>query len=952
MSNIDDTLVPDRSCTKARDITLKQGTITKRSNFYYVSDLPNDVNPEVMTTCLDDNGNEIILAIASGVMYSSSNGINWTERKTGFNKNATPDIVPYSDYIYIFDGASYPYKFDGKDGESVTGMHRAKCGCVHEGRLLSAVLDRVYFTDLDGSTPTGIGNSFQVGREEKSQIIRMIPFLGYSIIFKQNSIWALYGTDPDTEFGIKCLSPNIGLADSRAIAVGLNSLIWVYKNRMYTFGDNLLPQRLGRPLIEQVMSLSQYMDETLKGVMDNVINPAVDAITLETGSGDWSATGAGSKNINWTVYGTSLKYLCSQLFTVDGTGTSTMPYSSGTSASAITGVVNGVTGLVPSGTNDVTAISGYTDPAYSDFDGATDIFTQKVGASFILTTGYQVDKVGYVIDLNDQPSFTAKITATVYANGTATNVPSGTALASGVTEWTYNRATDPERVALTTMFSSPFTASANSGYWIVFEASETQLFIKETGKYLDLDIRGSLDFGKTGTWGGYGIKRAPLGTETWVADTDHTGYSIALILYTSPVIPAGANWVSPIIDTKCSGADISWTSWDYVNSPQNLSGWFRSASASADVTGESWTYTPALDQSNDQYASKRFYQFKLDLLKYTPIRNIEIQVNDVNTPVTHHFISDVIDIGAVTKITNFYAEYSIVYGDAPIFSTRYATTEAGITGASWTVTTLGQELTVDPSNRYWQVQISLPTQQPLIYNSVLYSSASGTAFEVYGFGIQSKTNSASTQAYYGRYGGTDSQINGIYFDGRYLFNFTNVEDASAQNKNNIVLMLPERTFEPEIYKINSGAMATLKGKLYFGGSTTGAPANNIFEFALDYSTGYADQTGNATTGSVTGEWESIDYGIDFSDKIKHFREVNVTYLDSISGEFSISYKIDDASAWSTLKTITSGETSAIKTKRVRMPRNSVGRTIKLKVSGTKNFVVHAILIKSTVFDKR
>lgn len=222
----------------------------------------------------DDIFTKVLFAFSNGKIYSGADvDGTFTERKAGFNVNAIPTTltiqVSGNSIMYFFSGEDEVVKYDGngsyqfEDTSLNVNLGRIiESGLVHLDRAwyvskLSSFL--TYSTTLKPEDLTTDAGDIIVGQETDSIIRRIVLGAGEQLyVFKNNSIWGLYGRTPST-FELRQITSKYGLACKRGIYPVAGGFVFLneFDKELYFFAGT---EASITPLTEETIRLRNILD--------------------------------------------------------------------------------------------------------------------------------------------------------------------------------------------------------------------------------------------------------------------------------------------------------------------------------------------------------------------------------------------------------------------------------------------------------------------------------------------------------------------------------------------------------------------------------------------------------------------------------------------------------------------------------------------------------------------
>lgn len=222
----------------------------------------------------DDTFTKVLMAFSNGSIYTGSDvDGTFTERKAGFNVSSIPMQatmqVSGNSVMYFFSGFDEVVKYDGNGSyqfESTTlneDLGRViESACVHLDRMVYVTKNSSFLamsTTLKPEDLTTDAIDIIVGQETDSVIRRAVVGSNETLyVFKNNSIWQLYGRTTST-FELRKLTDKYGLAAKRGIYPVAGGFVFLneFDKELYFFGGT---ESSIQPLTEDNIRLREILD--------------------------------------------------------------------------------------------------------------------------------------------------------------------------------------------------------------------------------------------------------------------------------------------------------------------------------------------------------------------------------------------------------------------------------------------------------------------------------------------------------------------------------------------------------------------------------------------------------------------------------------------------------------------------------------------------------------------
>ena len=213
------------------------------------------------------------LCFSRGVIYyGDDTAKTLTSCQAGFNQYAFPSDmtiqVSENSILYFFDGDTTPYYYDGNG--SYTFYKSTLDSDITQGVVH---LDRGFYLHKNSSTvsysgsllPGTMEDEFIVGNDKDSVCVASVLGAEETLyIFKNNSIWQLYGRTPAT-FQVRQITNKYGLATRRAIYPVGSGFIFLdqFTKELYFFGGS---ESSIYSLTEKKINLRDIIDTTADSI--------------------------------------------------------------------------------------------------------------------------------------------------------------------------------------------------------------------------------------------------------------------------------------------------------------------------------------------------------------------------------------------------------------------------------------------------------------------------------------------------------------------------------------------------------------------------------------------------------------------------------------------------------------------------------------------------------------
>lgn len=237
----------------------------------------------------DGTFTKVLLAFSNGsIYYGNDVAGTFTSAKAGFNPNSIPmhATIQVSDnsIMYFYSGYDEIVKYDGNgsyDFEDTTlnaDLGRTiESAVVHLDRLWYVSANSsflAYSTTLEPEDLTTDAGDIIVGQETDSIIRRVVVGAGERLyVFKNQSIWELYGRTPST-FELRKITEKYGLATKRGIYPVGSGFVFLneFDKELYFFGGT--EGSIG-PLTEDTIRLRNILDTVQIDNLDMTVHDGI-----------------------------------------------------------------------------------------------------------------------------------------------------------------------------------------------------------------------------------------------------------------------------------------------------------------------------------------------------------------------------------------------------------------------------------------------------------------------------------------------------------------------------------------------------------------------------------------------------------------------------------------------------------------------------------------------------
>ena len=254
-------LIGNNQATAIKNITFKTpGALTKRTGQTKYNSTHIDANPiGGLYRYYKQDGAKITLCASGTCIYKGDDGTGtWTALEKGFQmsafqndafdvlvltSNLDVNFETWKDLCFITNGTETVMKYDGVLVDNITAAPLGKYVKAHKNRLfiagVAAYPNRLYFSDLGDETTYPVDNFIDI-RTNDGDWITGLAVQGDNLVnFKNNSIYTLYGSDPD-DFVLRNLYVSRGAISQRAITNWQNILIFASRDGVYVFDGSII----------------------------------------------------------------------------------------------------------------------------------------------------------------------------------------------------------------------------------------------------------------------------------------------------------------------------------------------------------------------------------------------------------------------------------------------------------------------------------------------------------------------------------------------------------------------------------------------------------------------------------------------------------------------------------------------------------------------------------------
>ncbi len=271
-------VLAERECPECLNVNFTGGAIEKRGGAVLVGTPPADVGAVTgLYRFYRSGGDKFTLATAGANLYQYNTVTGaWDILSGTLSAGAVPSWETWKDLCFLNNGVNFK-KYDGTTVSDVVNytdkthvtVHATRVApkglflCEHLNRLFvghvlndgdgTAAKSRVRFSELNDPEVWPSDNFVDVATDDGSAITGIVSRMGILYIFKENSIWALYGSTKNT-FSLVKVSPTVGCLIPGSLAVAGRAVLFWSRRGIEAFdGGNveLLSDRVS-PLLETV----------------------------------------------------------------------------------------------------------------------------------------------------------------------------------------------------------------------------------------------------------------------------------------------------------------------------------------------------------------------------------------------------------------------------------------------------------------------------------------------------------------------------------------------------------------------------------------------------------------------------------------------------------------------------------------------------------------------------
>ncbi len=242
LNTIDNTvLMSENQSPDMANMYLDETTgVTKRKGCELKSTLPSGKQARVMYNYKQIGGNDYIIATDCENIYHSTDGITWTLLLGNLDDNFVPQFETFENLLWITNGFNTVRTWDGTTILDKTFIPKGKLIKLHKSALWVASTDDdpsiVYFSDNLQDVTTSAAwsalNSIDVNSNDGERILAIYPFLNSLLVFKNKSIYVIRGDDY-TNFTLSKVSSYGGSVYPNTIAIWNNYLIFAAEEAIY-----------------------------------------------------------------------------------------------------------------------------------------------------------------------------------------------------------------------------------------------------------------------------------------------------------------------------------------------------------------------------------------------------------------------------------------------------------------------------------------------------------------------------------------------------------------------------------------------------------------------------------------------------------------------------------------------------------------------------------------------
>lgn len=242
--------------------------LSKRKGYFRITATPLDESPVTGIHVLNQkDGKRFILAQTVSGIWAINEGIGeYQNIKTGLHFNYPFRFAPFLNKGYFANGVDPLIEFDGQEFSENTKAPVGRFIEVKDNVMyISGDIQhpsRVYYSEIaDTDDWTGwdeITNHFEVLTDDGDSITGIVRQNGNLVIFKNNKIFVLYGTD-SSNYVLREMHSNIGCIAPGSIVNVLNNVFFLARDGIYIFDGvnvNLISHKI-RPLLSKILHIQK-----------------------------------------------------------------------------------------------------------------------------------------------------------------------------------------------------------------------------------------------------------------------------------------------------------------------------------------------------------------------------------------------------------------------------------------------------------------------------------------------------------------------------------------------------------------------------------------------------------------------------------------------------------------------------------------------------------------------
>jgi len=271
-------MIADNQCIDIKNFYFDQkGALSKRNGSKEYNTSAIDSNPilSLFRFYKSSGSFQEFLCLSGSTLYKGDDiGGTWTSIKTGLTAGKRCSFAVWGDLCYMWNGYDTPMQYDGTTVSDVSGSPpNGKYVVFRKDRLYVAGdpnnPNRIYFCDTGNPTSWSTGSNYIDIRSNDGDMITGILPLGDSlVIYKNNSVWMLAGTQT-SDFFLSMVLSKVGCMAPGTLVEYHNIHIFLHRLGVFSF-NGVNAQILSEKIEPRILDINAtYIAKAAGGIYKN-----------------------------------------------------------------------------------------------------------------------------------------------------------------------------------------------------------------------------------------------------------------------------------------------------------------------------------------------------------------------------------------------------------------------------------------------------------------------------------------------------------------------------------------------------------------------------------------------------------------------------------------------------------------------------------------------------------